>query len=307
MQRINTYLTQKQDSALQQLAVDQGKTKADIIREAIDAFTDNANKELETFLSDFQSGFKTNRISLTEFGKLCKPTLHPFQLKLLEKMERYNRLVITKARQTGTTMLLCMHAIVMCSKPKTTVVFGVVREANAVLIRDRIHDLCKFHPSLKISSTTRSAVYFENGSMINISSMASKSFIEDMGKFPYIIDEFAFLPNGKLEPVTDKVIEILKQPHSKMCVASTPNGMHYMDDEYNIHPTPFFRLWEFAKHSSTPARAVMVKWWAVPGRDQEWRDAMNGPMGEDRCAAEFDCLFVDSNEKTIIDDIGVEG
>jgi hypothetical protein len=200
-----------------------------------------------------------------------------------------------------------MNAIVKCSKPNTTVLYGVVREANTVSIRDRIQDLCKFHPSIKISSTNRNTVYFENGSIINISSMGSKNFITDMAKFPCIIDEFAFVPVNKLEPITDKVIEILKQPHSSMCIASTPYSMHYRDDEYNIHPTPFFRLWEFAKHSSTPARAIMVKWTAVPGRDQEWRDHMDGAMGKERCAAEFDCVFVDSNEKTIIDEIGVEG
>ena len=76
---------------------------------------------------------------------------------------------------------------------------------------------------------------------------------------------------------------------AKVIIVSTPKGMNM-----------FYKIWKDALGGRNPYKAVEVKWWEVPGRDDAWKETTKKALGSDRLwAAEYECEFLGSEDTLI--------
>lgn len=101
-----------------------------------------------------------------------------------------------------------------------------------------------------------------------------------------ILDEFAFVDPNIAKAFWSAVIPtMVTNKNARLFVASTPNGIGNM----------FYDLWSRANDGNSDFKQLTVKWDAVPGRGEQWKeDYIANELGGDRLQfeQEFECRFI---------------
>jgi hypothetical protein len=62
----------------------------------------------------------------------------------------------------------------------------------------------------------------------------------------------------------------------------------------------YYKIWKDALAGRNPYKAIEVKWWEVPGRDEAWKETTKKALGSDRLwLAEYECEFLGSEDTLI--------
>jgi hypothetical protein len=62
----------------------------------------------------------------------------------------------------------------------------------------------------------------------------------------------------------------------------------------------YYKIWKDALAGRNPYKAIEVKWWEVPGRDEAWKETTKRALGSERLwLAEYECEFLGSEDTLI--------
>lgn len=123
----------------------------------------------------------------------------------------------------------------------------------------------------------------ENGSRI-IATTSSGSAARGMSFSLLFLDEFAFVPPQDAEEFFRSVYPtITSGADTKMIVVSTPKGMNH-----------FYKMVMEAREGRSSFKLTQIDWFAVPGRDEEWKQQQIANTSEDQFRQEFECVSGDT-------------
>ena len=123
----------------------------------------------------------------------------------------------------------------------------------------------------------------ENGNQVLASSTGSSAIRGFSINFLYL-DEFAFVPRHiQSEFFTSVYPTITSGKETKIVITSTPNGFDL-----------FYQIWTKSVEERNEYNNLMVNWWDVPGRDEEWKKKTIANTSEDQFRQEFEAEFLGS-------------
>ena len=224
----------------------------------------------------------------------------PILFKLYDFQERFvktirdNRFIISKfPRQTGKTSCVTgsvLHACQFTSDYKVAILANKQKTATEILDRIKLaYERLPIWLKQGVVEWNKTSIKFENGAKI-IASSTSATAVRGDSFNCIVLDEFAFVPNNIAEEFFASVYPTISSGHtSKVIIVSTPKGMNM-----------YYKIWKDALAGRNPYKAVEVKWWEVPGRDDVWKETTKKALGSDRLwAAEYECEFLGSEDTLI--------
>lgn len=219
--------------------------------------------------------------------------LYDYQRRFLKEV-RGSRFTICKfPRQTGKTSCVTgdiLHMTQFTPDYKVAVLANKQKTATEILDRIKMaYERLPMWMKQGVVEWNKQSIKFENGSKIIASSTSATAVRGD--SFNYImLDEFAFVPNNIADEFFASVYPTISSGQtSKVVIVSTPKGMNM-----------YYKIWKDALAGRNPYKAVEVKWWEVPGRDDAWKEMTKKALGSDRLwLAEYECEFLGSEDTLI--------
>jgi len=302
MRRVNIYLTDKQDDNLDYLSeILDGKSRSDIVREAIDQYTENYKSEINNFLAGvidvtketpFLREYENNPVSFIEdnmqihsLDGIIPFKLYDAQKKLTNTLHNYNEVIINKSRQTGTSNTILgyiIHYIVF--NENKNIFIGTPKYAHSSELLDNLVQLLDSLPSHirpVIKDKTKSS-FICNGN--RIVSRACHFEHTNSARFDFIyLDEFSWVQRHVADDFMAAVFPtIASSDHPyKFIIASTPKDCNH-----------FYKLWTDAISNHNNFRPVKITYNNIPGRDGEWAKKLIRDIGQERFDQEFRCHFL---------------
>jgi len=133
------------------------------------------------------------------------------------------------------------------------------------------------------------SITLENGSRI-LAAATSSSAIRGYSLSLVFLDEFAHVPNNIAEEFFTSIYPTISSgKHTKILIASTPNGMNH-----------YYKFWTEAESKSNDFIPVFFKWDRMPGRDEAWLKEQQRALGSMKFRQEVLCEFMGSSD-TLID------
>lgn len=219
--------------------------------------------------------------------------LYDFQKRFIKEV-RENRFTICKfPRQTGKTSCVTgdiLHMTQFTPDYKVAVLANKQKTATEILDRIKLaYERLPMWMKQGVVEWNKTSIKFENGSKIIASSTSATAVRGD--SFNYImLDEFAFVPNNIADEFFASVYPTISSGKtSKIVIVSTPKGMNM-----------YYKIWKDALAGRNPYKAVEVKWWEVPGRDEKWKETTKKALGSERLwLAEYECEFLGSEDTLV--------
>jgi hypothetical protein len=219
--------------------------------------------------------------------------LYDFQKRFVKEV-RENRFTICKfPRQTGKTSCVTgdiLHMTQFTPDYKVAVLANKQKTATEILDRIKLaYERIHMWMNQCVVEWNKTSIKFENGSKIIASSTSATAVRGD--SFNYImLDEFAFVPNNIADEFFASVYPTISSGKtSKIVIVSTPKGMNM-----------YYKIWKDALAGRNPYKAIEVKWWEVPGRDEAWKETTKKALGSERLwLAEYECEFLGSEDTLI--------
>lgn len=219
--------------------------------------------------------------------------LYDYQKRFLKEV-RNNRFSICKfPRQTGKTSCVTgdiLHMTQFTPDYKVAVLANKQKTATEILDRIKLaYERLPMWLKQGVVEWNKTSIKFENGSKIIASSTSATAVRGD--SFNYImLDEFAFVPNNIADEFFASVYPTISSGQtSKVVIVSTPKGMNM-----------YYKIWKDALAGRNPYKAIEVKWWEVPGRDEAWKETTKKALGSERLwLAEYECEFLGSEDTLI--------
>jgi hypothetical protein len=219
--------------------------------------------------------------------------LYDFQKRFVKEV-RENRFTICKfPRQTGKTSCVTgdiLHMTQFTPDYKVAVLANKQKTATEILDRIKLaYERIHMWMNQCVVEWNKTSIKFENGSKIIASSTSATAVRGD--SFNYImLDEFAFFPNNIADEFFASVYPTISSGKtSKIVIVSTPKGMNM-----------YYKIWKDALAGRNPYKAIEVKWWEVPGRDEAWKETTKKALGSERLwLAEYECEFLGSEDTLI--------
>lgn len=219
--------------------------------------------------------------------------LYDYQKRFLKEI-RNNRFTICKfPRQTGKTSCVTgdiLHMTQFTPDYKVAVLANKQKTATEILDRIKLaYERLPMWLKQGVVEWNKTSIKFENGAKIIASSTSATAVRGD--SFNYImLDEFAFVPNNIADEFFASVYPTISSGKtSKVVIVSTPKGMNM-----------YYKIWKDALAGRNPYKAIEVKWWEVPGRDEAWKETTKRALGSERLwLAEYECEFLGSEDTLI--------
>lgn len=223
--------------------------------------------------------------------------LFDYQKEIIDAYIKNNRIVVLASRQVGKTETSAAFILwfTIFNKEKTVLIASNKSDnakeiiGKVVFAYEELPDWIK--PGINENTWNKFSLEFENRSRI----MAATTAV-DTGRGLAIdllyVDELAFVkPHIQDQFFTSILPTLASRPDAKMIISSTPNG------DTNL----FSVIWRSANSGSDNTfKAVFVPWYAMPGRDEKYKQQMIAQFGDRRWKQEFECIFL-SSEHTLID------
>jgi len=235
-------------------------------------------------------------ISLDEGKQNIK--LHYCQKRVLRQMRDNRFFVLLASRQIGKTTMMTIYALWnACFNDDQRILVVANKEGTAIEIMNRIRLAYEELPNwLKpgVKEYGKTSVTFANGTKIGISTTTGTA-ARGQSVNILILDELAFIEPHLVEDFWKSVYPIISSSKkSKIFIASTANGTDNL----------FYKLYNGAEAGESNWACDKILWDEIPGRDEKWKQETIRSIGSrDAFEQEFNCVFLDSGESTIDDDL----
>jgi len=301
MRRVNIYLSDKQDDNLDYLSEITDKSRSDLVREAIDQYTEKYKSDINNFLAGvidvtkenhFMREFETNPVSFIEDNMKINTAdrgivpfkLYDVQKKLVNTLHNYNEVIINKSRQAGISrvaMGYLIHYIIF--NENKNIFLGTPKNSQAVDLLDKLVEMLDSLPSHirpVIKDKTKTS-FVCNGNRI----IAKACHFEytNSARFDFIyLDEFSWVKRDIADEFMTAIYPTLVSGNSyKLIIASTPKDCNH-----------FYKLWTDAISNHNNLKPVKIHYKLIPGRDEEWAKKEIQRIGVERFAQEYECKFL---------------
>ena len=234
----------------------------------------------------------TQIISLDE--GLVPFTLRGYQEKLINFYNENRFNVVLASRQSGKSITSCAYLLwFLLFKPEVTVAVLANKGAIAREMIARIVTMLEsvpffLQPGVKILN--KGNIEFGNDSKI-VAAATSSSSIRGLSINLLYLDEFAFVEDAEtFYTATYPVVTSGKD--SKVIITSTANGVGNM----------FHKIYESAVHENSEYKSFTIKWYDVPGRDEEWKKQTIANTSEAQFEQEYGNSFLGTGNTLINSD-----
>ena len=234
---------------------------------------------------------------------------YEYQLRLLHSYHSYRFNINMMPRQTGKTtcaaIYLAWYAMFI---PDQTILIAAHKYTGAQEIMARIryvYETCPDHIRAGVTSYNKGSIEFENGSRI-VSQTTTGNTGRGMSISLLYCDEFAFVMPNIAEEFWTSISPTLATG-GRAIITSTPNS----DED------TFATIWKQAEDKFDANgneqevgingfHSFIASWDEHPDRDEEWKNAEIGRIGEERFRREYGCEFLVFDE-TLINSIKLAG
>jgi hypothetical protein len=217
--------------------------------------------------------------------------LFNFQEKLLNDIDKNDRIVILKSRQMGISTLIAAYALwMMIFNEGKNILVVSIKEITAKEIISKIKLANENLPSwLKVPSVEYNmhSIKLQNKSMVMATSSASDSTRSFSASF-IIFDECAFIPDIE-ELWTSAQPTLSTVNKGKAIILSTPGGVGNF----------FHKTWVDAEKKKNGFYMVKLPWNLRPDRDENWKNKQIKELGVRLFGQEYNCDFLSSGTNVV--------
>ena len=221
-----------------------------------------------------------------------------YQVRLMQSYHDYRFNINMLPRQTGKTTCAAIYlAWYAMFNADQTILIAAHKYTGAQEIMQRlryVYELCPDHIRAGVVSYNKQSIEFENGSRI-VAQTTTDNTGRGMSISLLYCDEFAFVQPTIAEDFWTSISPTLATG-GRAIITSTPNS----DED------TFATIWKQAEQcfdengNETDVgingfHAFRASWEEHPDRDEEWRDAEIGRIGEERFRREYGCISADSS------------
>ena len=224
---------------------------------------------------------------------------YEYQERLMSSYHNYRFNINMLARQTGKTtcaaIYLCWYAMFHADQ---TILIAAHKYQGAQEIMQRlryVYEMCPDHIRAGVTSYNKQSIEFENGSRI-VAQTTTDNTGRGMSISLLYCDEFSYVQPTIAEDFWTSISPTLATG-GRAIITSTPNS----DED------TFATLWKQAEQTFDENgneqevgingfHAFKVTWEEHPDRDQDWKAAELGRIGEERFRREYDCEFLSFDE-----------
>jgi len=232
-----------------------------------------------------------------------------YQVRLFSTYHNYRFNVNMLPRQTGKTTCAAIYLTWYAMfNPDQTILIAAHKYTGAQEIMQRVryvYECCPDHIRAGVTSYNKGSIEFENGSRI-VSATTTDNTGRGMSISLLYCDEFAFVAPNIAEEFWTSISPTLATG-GRAIITSTPNS----DED------TFATIWKQAEqkyddHGNEQELGIngfhsfTVHWNEHPDRDDDWRDAEMGRIGEERFRREYGCEFLVYDE-TLINSMTLAG
>ena len=225
-----------------------------------------------------------------------------YQSRLLESYHNHRFNVNMLPRQTGKTTTAAIYlAWYAMFHPDQTVLIAAHKYTGAQEIMQRIryvYESCPDHIRAGVTNYNKGSMEFENGSRI-VSATTTGNTGRGMSISLLYCDEFAFVNPNIAEEFWTSISPTLATG-GRAIITSTPNS----DED------TFATIWKqaeqkFDEHGNEQDLGIngfhsfVAQWEEHPDRDEEWKTAEIGRIGEEKFRREYGCEFLVFDETLI--------
>ena len=225
-----------------------------------------------------------------------------YQLRLMHSYHSYRFNINMMPRQTGKTTCAAIYlAWYAMFNPDQTCLIAAHKYTGAQEIMQRIryvYELCPDHIRAGVVNYNKGSIEFENGSRI-VSATTTGNTGRGMSISLLYCDEFAFVQPNIAEEFWTSISPTLATG-GRAILTSTPNS----DED------TFASIWKQAEEKfdshgneqevgSNGFHSFIAQWDEHPDRDEEWKEAEIGRIGEERFRREYGCEFLVFDETLI--------
>jgi len=225
-----------------------------------------------------------------------------YQVRLFHTYHNYRFNVNMLPRQTGKTTCAAIYLTWFAMfNPDQTILIAAHKYTGAQEIMQRVryvYECCPDHIRAGVISYNKGSIEFENGSRI-VSATTTDNTGRGMSISLLYCDEFAFVAPNIAEEFWTSISPTLATG-GRAIITSTPNS----DED------TFATIWKqaeqkFDDHGNEEELGIngfhsfTVRWDEHPDRDEEWREAEMGRIGEERFRREYGCEFLVYDETLI--------
>tara|TARA_B110000503_G_scaffold90917_1_gene137387 strand:- start:2547 stop:4127 length:1581 start_codon:yes stop_codon:yes gene_type:complete len=230
---------------------------------------------------------------------------YEYQLRLMHSYHSYRFNINMMPRQTGKTTCAAIYlAWYAMFTPDQTVLVAAHKYTGAQEIMSRIrfvYETCPDHIRAGVTSYNKQSIEFENGSRI-VAQTTTGNTGRGMSISLLYCDEFAFVQPNIAEEFWTSISPTLATG-GRAIITSTPNS----DED------TFATIWKqaeqkFDEHGNENELGVngfhsfIASWDEHPDRDDAWKSAEIGRIGEEKFRREYGCEFL-VYEETLINSI----
>ena len=218
-------------------------------------------------------------------------TLRNYQEDLLHSYTNNKWNILMFPRQSGkttTTVVEIVHFAISNFDKDMVVIAQSELVVDEILkkVKEAFHSLPFFMQPGFIKFNSKGFV-LDNGCRLSIG-VASESVVQGFSLDFLFIDEFAYIPNIRVNKFWNNIYPALvNNPQSKCIIASTPNGRN-----------KFWELWYGAEMKKNRFVTSRIYWYDVPGRDDKFKEDTIANVGIEGWEMGFECSF-DTQLKSI--------
>jgi len=220
--------------------------------------------------------------------------LYPHQKRMLEAIVNNRFVIIKTPRQYGKSSF-CAAFILWYTCFHSEKTSGIVsnKQSASIEVLDRLKIMYENLPNwIKPGAFNyaKTMVSFDNGSRIIASATSKDSFRGWTINGICLCDEFCHVHRNKQEAFwSSNYPTVSASKEAKMILISTPLGMYDM----------FHTIWLKAEKDNGLFRAIDVKWYEHPERDEEWLKEQEDALGKRLFNQEVLCKFLGSTNTAI--------
>ena len=225
-----------------------------------------------------------------------------YQVRLFDTYHSYRFNINMLPRQTGKTTCAAIYLTWFAMfNPDQTILIAAHKYTGAQEIMQRVryvYECCPDYIRAGVTSYNKGSIEFENGSRI-VSATTTDNTGRGMSISLLYCDEFAFVAPNIAEEFWTSISPTLATG-GRAIITSTPNS----DED------TFATIWKqaeqkFDDHGNEQELGIngfhsfTVHWNEHPDRNDEWREAEMGRIGEERFRREYGCEFLVYDETLI--------
>ncbi len=252
-------------------------------------YTRDEQKELLRCASDVVYFANNYCYAMTDAG-IKHIVLRDYQVEMLRMFQNNRYSIVNASRQIGKTTCSSIFILwYICFNYEKNILVIANKLNTTIEIVDKIRTMYRNLPFfLKpgISSDAKTFMKFDNGCRLFSQATTKTSAIGFTIHLLYA-DEFAHINRNFIVPFYRSIFPTLSSSDiSRIIITSTPN-------KFNL----FYELYMGAMEGKNDYKAMVVPWYKVAGRDEEWKQREIANLGgnEELFNQEYGCQFLTSS------------